>query len=582
MRFQNGKCKAGPLRTAATACAALLLFSTAALAQTQDNGPPQQVIVKWKSGLSPALRGASAAQSMDRAGARIGVSVRRLRGIVTGGEVVSANRRLSRAEFDDLINSFKNDPNVEYAEEDLMLRRAFVPNDSRYAEQWSYFETTGGINLPPAWDIVNGSGVTVAVLDTGYRPHADLAANIVGGYDFISSSAEARDGNGRDNNPIDQGDWYNSGDCGDSSSGDSSWHGTHVAGTVAAVTNNSSGVAGVAYGARVLPVRVLGRCGGATSDIADAIVWAAGGTVSGIPANPNPARVINMSLGSLPGAACASTTQTAINTARSLGAVVVVSAGNSNANAGTVTPARCAGVIAVASVGRNGGKAWYSNFGAVVDVAAPGGSLNDRVNFIPDQDDILSTLNTGLTTPVADALAFYAGTSMAAPHVTGVVALMLSRNSALTPDDLEARLKSSTRAFPATCSQCGTGIINALAAVNAATGDVPNPGACPAGYTTFTGSLSSVRSSVYAPSSSGAAAAAGVLSGRLTGPTSSSVDLDLYLQRRNSSGTWTQVAASESASSVEAIDFNGTAATYRWRVYSFAGTGAFTLCTRTP
>jgi serine protease len=577
MRFQNGKCKAGPLQTAATACAALLLFSTAALAQTEQNGPPQQVIVKWKSSLSPALRGASTVQSMDRAGARIGVSVRRLRGVVTGGEVISANRRMSRAELDDLIDSFKNDPNVEYAEEDVMLRHALVPNDTRYAEQWSYFEATGGINLPPAWDIVNGSGVTVAVLDTGYRPHADLAANIVGGYDFISSSVEARDGNGRDNNPIDQGDWYNSGDCGDSSSADSSWHGTHVAGTVAAVTNNSSGVAGVAYGARVLPVRVLGRCGGTTSDIADAIVWAAGGTVSGIPANPNPARIINMSLGSLPGATCANTTQTAINTARSLGAVVVVAAGNSNANAGTVTPARCAGVIAVAAVGRNGGKASYSNFGAVVDVAAPGGSNSGSA-----ANNILSTLNTGLTTPVADTFAFYAGTSMATPHVAGVAALMLSLNNALTPDDLETRLKGSTRAFPATCSQCGTGIVDALAAVNAATGGGPTPGACPAGYTTFTGSLSSVNASVYAPSTSGAAAAAGVLSGRLTGPTSSSVDLDLYLQRRNSSGTWTQVGASESTSSVEAIDFNGTAATYRWRVYSYAGTGSFTLCTKTP
>jgi serine protease len=558
----------------------VLLFSTAALAQTEGNGPPQQVIVKWKSSLSAVSRGATAAQSMDRAGARIGVSVRRLRGVVTGAEVIGANRRLSRVEFDDLINSFKSDPNVQYAEEDLILRRSFVPNDTRYAEQWSYFEATGGINLPPAWDIVNGAGVRVAVLDTGYRPHADLAANIVGGYDFISSSAEARDGNGRDNNPIDEGDWYNSGDCGDSSSGDSSWHGTHVAGTIAALTDNSSGVAGVAYGARVVPVRVLGRCGATTSDIADAIVWAAGGTVSGIPANPNPARVINMSLGSLPGAACASTTQTAINTARSLGAVIVVAAGNSNANAGTVTPARCAGVVTVASVGRNGGKAWYSNFGAVVDVAAPGGSLNDRINFIGDQDDILSTLNTGLTTPVADALTFYAGTSMAAPHVAGVAALMLSRNSALTPDDVEARLKSSTRAFPATCSQCGTGIVNALAAVNASTG--PAPGVCPAGYTTFTGSLSSVRASVYAPSTSGAASGAGVLSGRLTAPTSTSVDLDLYLQRRNSSGTWTQVAVSESTSSVEAIDFSGTAATYRWRVYSYAGTGSFTLCTQTP
>ena len=234
-------------------------------------------------------------------------------------------------------------------------------------------------------------------------------------------------------------------------------------------------------------------------------------------------------------------------------------------------------MITVAAVGRTGGKASYSNYGSVVDVAAPGGSNSGGA-----ANNILSTLNTGLTTPVADSYAFYAGTSMATPHVAGVVALMLSRNSALTPDDVETRLKSSTRSFPATCSQCGTGIIDALAAVNASTGTTPDPGACAAGYTTFTGSLSSVNSSVYAPSSSGAASGAGVLSGRLTGPTSSSVDLDLYLQRRNSSGTWSSVAASESTSSVESIDYTGTAATYRWRVYSYAGTGAFTLCTKNP
>ena len=286
MRFQNGKCKAGPLQAATTACAAMLLFSTAALAQTQENGPPQQVIVKWKSSLSAASRVTTASQSMDRAGGRIGASVRRLRDVVTGAEVIGANRRLSRAEFDDLIDSFKNDPNVEYVEENRLLRRLLVPNDTRYAEQWSYFETAGGINVQSAWDIVTGTGVRVAVIDTGYRPHADLAANIVGGYDFISDSAEARDGNGRDSNASDEGDWYNSGYCGDSSSGDSSWHGTHVAGTIAAVTNNSSGVAGVAYGARVVPVRVLGRCGGTISDIADAMVWAAGGSVSAFPPTP--------------------------------------------------------------------------------------------------------------------------------------------------------------------------------------------------------------------------------------------------------------------------------------------------------
>ena len=473
--------KVRAMSVAAGVCAALML-SAAATAQTSE-GPPQGVIVKWKTNTSISATAFAdvAAQSMDRAGARLGVSMRRVRSIATGAEVINANRRMSRAEINDVINSLKNDPNVEYVEEDTRMYPTFVPNDTRYAEQWGYYEATGGINLPAAWDIVTGQGVKVAVLDTGYRPHADVAANIVGGYDFISSTFTGNDGNGRDNDARDPGDAVTASDCGDGRASNSSWHGLHVAGTIAAVTNNSSGVAGVAFGAKVVPVRVLGKCGGSTSDIADAIIWASGGTVSGVPTNPNPATVINMSLGG--SGACNQTTQNAINSARSRGTVVVVAAGNSNANAANFTPASCQGVIAVAAVGRNGGKASYSNYGAVVDVAAPGGSNSGGA-----ANNILSTLNAGTSAPGADSYAFYAGTSMASPHVAGVVALMLSRNSALTPDEVESRLKSSTRTFAATCSQCGTGIVNALAAVTAAgsgsttpTDPPPTTGQCAAG-----------------------------------------------------------------------------------------------------
>jgi subtilisin family serine protease len=166
---------------------------------------------------------------------------------------------------------------------------------------------------------------------------------------------------------------------------------------------------------------------------------------------------------------------------------------------------------------------------------------------------------------------------MASPHVAGVVALMLSRNSALTPDDLESRLKSSTRAFPSTCSQCGTGIVNALAAVNAAAGG-GGGGSCAAGFTEFTGSLSS-GTSAAAPSTNGFAAIAGLHSGRLSGPTST--DFDLYLQRR--SGTsWVVASRAEGSTSTESIDFNGTAGTYRWVVYAFNGSGAYRLCVKAP
>jgi serine protease len=310
--------------------------------------------------------------------------------------------------------------------------------------------------------------VVVAVIDTGYRPHADLAANILQGYDFIGDTFVANDGNGRDTDASDPGDWINAGECGP---GDpaafeaSSWHGTHVAGTIAARTNNSVGVAGIAFNARIVPARVLGKCGGYTSDIADAIVWTSGGTVSGVPANANPAKVLSISLGG--SGACDSTTQNAINSARSRGASVIVAAGNSNANSSNFSPANCTGVVTVAAVGRNGGKASYSNFGATVEVAAPGGSGG--------ANSVLSTLNAGSMGPGADSYALYNGTSMATPHVSGVVALMLSVKPTLTPDQVTSILQSTARAFPATCSQCGSGIVNASAAVDAAIGGTTPP-----------------------------------------------------------------------------------------------------------
>jgi serine protease len=307
--------------------------------------------------------------------------------------------------------------------------------------------------------------VVVGVVDTGYRPHADLNANILPGYDFISDTFVANDGGGRDSNAQDPGDWLNPGECGPGDPATfeaSSWHGTHVAGTIAALTNNASGVAGVAFNARVVPARVLGKCGGYTSDIADAIIWVSGGTVAGVTNNANPAKVVSISLGG--GGSCGTTTQNAINSARSRGASVVVAAGNSNSNAANFTPANCSGVVTVAATGRNGGKASYSNFGTTVEVAAPGGGGGGSV---------LSTLNAGTQGPGADSYAGYNGTSMATPHVSGVVALMLSVKPTLTPDQVTQLLQSTARAFPATCSQCGSGIVNANAAVDAALGNNP-------------------------------------------------------------------------------------------------------------
>ena len=441
--------------------AAALSLTSLSIAQAAE-GPPQRVIVKWRTQIGVATRPLAARQAMSNAEARFGVTTASVRTIATGAEVLRLQRRVTPSELRDFIATLAANPAVEYAEEDRLLQAVLTPNDARYNEQWHFFETTGGVNAPPAWDIVTGSGVTVGVIDTGYRPHADLAPNIVGGYDFISDAATANDGDGRDADAQDPGDWSEAGQCDAAASArNSSWHGTHVAGTIAAVANDSNGVAGVAFDARVVPLRVLGRCGGFTSDIADAIIWGSGGSVSGVPENANPARVLNLSLGGA--GSCGATTQAAIDLARSRGAAVIVAAGNSNEDAANFTPANCSGVITVAAVARDGGKAPYSNFGAVVDVAAPGGSTASGA-----ADGILSTLNTGATTPDADTHAFYQGTSMASPHVAGVAALMLSRNGALTPDDLERRMRNSARAFPATCTDCGAGIVDALAAVNAA------------------------------------------------------------------------------------------------------------------
>jgi serine protease len=554
------------------------------LGQAPLGGVTNRLIVKYRAG-SAAARGADAASlataqiEVNRRGAQFG----KLRTNAQGAHVLKLDRHVSVDEASLMARAVAAaDPDVEYAEPDRMMQAQLVPNDTSYASQWQYYEAAGGLNLPAAWDKSTGAGVVVAVIDTGVRPHADLVANLLPGYDFIIDTAVSNDGNGRDADPSDPGDWVAANECGYTHAAqNSSWHGTHVSGTIAAVTNNASGVAGVAYGAKIVPARVLGKCGGYTSDIADAIIWSSGGTVAGVPANANPARVINMSLGG--SGACDTTTQAAINSARSRGTVVVVAAGNSNANAANYSPSSCAGVIAVAAVGRTGGKAYYSNYGAVVDVAAPGGDMSTGT-----ANGIYSTLNAGSSTPGADSYAYYQGTSMATPHVVGVVALMLAKNPALTPDEVETRLKASTRAFPATCSQCGTGIVDASAAVDAAAGVTPPPPP-PSGNVaevepnnsrttaqsvtvnpaTISGTLSSPSDTDYYKI---AMAAGSSLSATLM--PNASADYDLYLY--NSSGSL--LASSTNGTGVADVitrTNTGAATTWTLRVrYYSGGTGA--------
>jgi len=425
----------------------------------------QRFIVTYRDGstelasasvLGTSLRTAASAVPA-KGGRALGLSS--LRRLAVGPELVKADRPLDHAEAETLMRRLAADPNVLSVEVDQLLRPTLIPNDTRLSEQWGFGTTSAGINVRPAWDQSTGSGVVVAVIDTGITNHPDLNANILPGYDFISDTFVSRDGNARDANPNDEGDWNPvANECYSGSPvSNSSWHGTHVAGTIAAVTNNATGVAGTAFNAKMLPVRVLGRCGGYTSDIADAIVWASGGTVSGVPANANPAEVINMSLGG--SGSCSTTYQNAINGAVSRGTTVVVAAGNSATNVSGAVPANCPNVVAVAATTSAGSKASFSNYGTGIDVSAPGQS-------------ILSTLNSGTTTPGSASYASYNGTSMASPHVAGVVALMQSvAPTALSPAMVEATLKSTASPLPGSCSGgCGAGIVNANAAVTAAKG----------------------------------------------------------------------------------------------------------------
>jgi subtilisin family serine protease len=297
----------------------------------------------------------------------------------------------------------------------------FNPNDPHYvnSQQWG-LNGTYGVQSPKAWLATRGSSeIVVAVLDTGSTDHPDLVGQTVPGYDMIIDSVAAGDGDSRDSDPSDEGDWDD-----DSVS---SWHGTHIAGIINALGNNSLGVIGIAPNVKVQHVRVLGRGGGSDSDIIAGITWASGGRVGRLPLNATPARVINLSLGGE--GVCPRQYQTAINFAIAQGTVVVVAAGNENVDASTMTPANCDGVITVAASNRYGQKASFSNYGEVVDIAAPGMSIK-------------STMNAGDTGVGSPIYALKSGTSMAAPYVAGIVALMLSDDPSLTPADVEDRIKS--------------------------------------------------------------------------------------------------------------------------------------------
>ncbi len=460
---------------------------------------------------------------------------------LTGGRAITERRQvvlasgLSSAE---LAQRLAAHPDIESVAIDSRKRAALVPNDEFYASRAANNVTrTGGpaagqwylraptsdvrssINATAAWDLSTGTGVVVAVLDTGiFKAHPDLSGRLLGGYDFVGPSkssgtyagsvAGTGDGDGWDSDSSDPGDWISdaedaSGEFKDCGAQDSSWHGTKVAAIVGAATNNSIGMAGIAHGAQVLPVRVLGKCGGWDSDIQAGMRWAAGLAVPGVALNPNPAKVLNMSLGSAATAnSCNGYTET-IAQVNAAGAVVVVAAGNGNGLA-VGSPANCPGAIAVGGLRHAGTKVGFSDLGPEIAISAPAGNCVNTTSGSPCLYSILTASNSGNTVPLVsgsiytDAYGTYTvGTSFASPMVAGVAALIMSARVGITPVAVKTLLQNSARAFPSSgadngptdttpvtacvapsateqlqcyCSTalCGAGMLDAAAAVSAA------------------------------------------------------------------------------------------------------------------
>jgi serine protease len=350
-------------------------------------------------------------------------------------EVIQLDQPISRAEADALVQQLVDTGKVAFAEINEKRYVATAPNDPDYGSQWylkDFATPDKGIGIEAAWDhTVGSSDVVVAVIDTGGTAHADMVGRLVPGYDFFSNDGDATD----------PGDASDGSSCAASSS---TWHGTKVAGVIGANVNNALGIAGVNQLSFIQHIRILGPCGGDTADEIKAIRWAAGLPVDGVPLNPTPARVINLSLGG--SGECLVSEQEAIDAATTAGAVVVVAAGNGgpdqigdDLDVMPSSPANCKNVITVAATNPTGQRTTFSNFGSNVTIAAPGQAIR-------------TTTFGGYTNA--------SGTSFATPIVSGIVSLMLSANPVLTYDQVIALLNQPGVAnpFPTALSQCSSNI----------------------------------------------------------------------------------------------------------------------------
>jgi serine protease len=492
--FLNPVASAGPQTPAATLAAP----------------EPAGILLRFRGGGSvSAATSKTSADKVSALSGRTGVPLGPSRRI---GPDLQAIRLAVPATTDNVaatLEILRRDPDVEFAEPDLRRYPHAIPGDALFPGQW-YLQnvpsTPSAVDALSAWDLTTGSaGVVIAVLDTGVRyEHPDLLAATSGGrllpgFDFVRDPQKANDGDGWDADPSDPGDWVSAAEAGSGSfSGctpdDSSWHGTRVAGIVGALSNNGRGIAGTTWNGWLLPVRALGKCGGTDSDIIAAMLWAGGVPVDGAPANPYPARIINMSLGGR--GSCLQTYRTAVAQLAVRGTLVVASVGNEGSV--VVAPANCPGVVGVAGIRHVGTKVGFSNLGPGVALSAPGGNCVNVGAGEPCLYSIDTTTNLGLTGPGAsgytDQLNYNVGTSFAAPIVSGIAGLMAAVNGRLTPGQIYTRLQEgASRPFPSssdpsvptcrvptsssdiqasecvcTLQTCGAGMANAAASVRAA------------------------------------------------------------------------------------------------------------------
>jgi serine protease len=487
-----------------------LTISFPVIGQVNDTAKPTgRIIVKWRD----SALASSAASRAQKASAAAKTQLRiDDRGSGSEYEALSTDA-IALDQLEGIVGQLQQHPDIELAAVEYRRKLYALPNDPLLMQQWYLLsEQPAATRADAAWDITQSKpSVVVAVLDTGWLPHPDLEGKALPGYDFISRVDIANDGDGRDPDPLDPGDWVtrdevNAGssdfldaDCLDQGRDvNSSWHGTRVAGIIAANTSNGIGIAGGGWNTMILPIRVMGKCGGLDSDIIDGMRWAAGLQVGSLPLNPRPARVINLSLGGT--SSCGAAYQSAVNEILARGVVIVAAAGNEGTHVSA--PANCDGVIGVAALRHAGSKVGFSNLGPEITIGAPGGNcinLSGQCLF-----PIVTTTNRGVRGPSSYTYTdqpgdfddhgipiLNVGTSFSAPIVASAVALLRAVNDTLTPAQTAHLLKATASPFPTvpgvrtclppssatppqleecncTTSTCGAGMLNTGAAVAAA------------------------------------------------------------------------------------------------------------------